>query len=136
MSTPAPKPPATFAELARLRDEGHAVELVEGEIVYKAMPHPKHGSAQAKLAAILDPFHRGGGGPRGPGGWWLMLEVEVLYAKSKEIFRHDACGFRRDRHPQRPDELPVTARADWVCEILSPTNARIDVVKKQRSLHR
>lgn len=122
-------------DLVRLRDEGHAVELVEGEIVYKAMPSPKHGRAQMRLGEILGPINRRGG-PRGPGGWWIMSEVEVSYAKTNEIFRHDACGFRRDRHERCPEETPVTARADWACEILSPTNARVDVVKKQRTLHR
>jgi Uma2 family endonuclease len=135
MSTPVKKRPATLEDLARLRDEGHAVELVEGEIVYKAMPSPEHGSAQAKIAALLDPFHRRGG-PKGPGGWWIMLEVEVFYAQTGETFRHDACGFRRDRHARRPEGPPIRERADWVCEVLSPSNARRDIVQKQRTMHR
>src|SRR5579859_1762630 len=135
MSTPVRRRNATLEDVARLRDEGHAVELVEGEIVHKALPSPGHGSAQAKIAAILDPFHRRGG-PKGPGGWWIMTEVEVLYAKTNEIFRHDACGFRRDRHASRPEGPPIRERADWACEVLSPTNARRDIVQKQRTLHR
>lgn len=135
MST-APKLQATLDELAYLRDRGHAVELIDGEIVYKAMPTPAHGSAQLKVGALLDGFNRGGGGPRGPGGWWLMTEVEVLYAQTREVFRHDLIGFRRDRHPSRPsNELPVQVRPDWACEVLSPSTARYDVVKKQRTLH-
>jgi len=130
----APKP-ATMAELARLRDAGRAVEIVDGEIVEKAMPSPEHGSAQAALAFLLGPF-RGGGGPERPGGWWLMTEVEVLYELDRQVYRHDAVGFRRDRHPSRPAGLPVTARPDWACEVLSTSTARVDTVKKQRVLHR
>ncbi len=126
---------ATFADLAALRDRGDAVELVDGEVVHKALPKPEHGGAQVKLSALLDPYHRRTGGPRGPGGWWLMTEVEVEYPKTGEVFRHDAVGFRRDRFPERPKGLPVRERPDWVCEILSPSTARRDIVQKQRTLH-
>jgi len=34
-----------------------------------------------------------------------MTEVEVLYAKTHEVFRHDLVGFRRDLHAQRPADL-------------------------------
>jgi Uma2 family endonuclease len=134
MSTPARRL-ASLDDLARLRDEGAAVELVGGEIVYKAQPTPAHGSAQRKLGAVLDGFDGRTGGPDGPGGWWLMVEVEVLYPKFREVFRHDALGFRRDEHPERPSEMPVRVRPDWVCEILSPSTARYDIVQKQRTLH-
>lgn len=127
--------PATLDELTQLRDQGHAVELIDGEIVYKAMPTPAHGDAQSRVNGVLHGFNRRGGGPRGPGGWWLMTEVEVLYGKTREVFRHDLVGFRRDAHPARPDDMPVKARPDWVCEILSPSTARYDVVSKQRTLH-
>lgn len=132
----APKvKPATLDELADLRDQGHVVELIDGEIAYKAMPTPEHGSPQLKFGELLGGFNRRGGGPKGPGGWWLMTEVEVLYARTTEVFRHDLVGFRRDLHPGRPTGLPVKVRPDWACEILSPSTARNDVVKKQRTLH-
>ncbi len=127
--------PASLDELAYLRDQGHVVELVDGEIVYKATPTPAHGKAQRKVGAVLDGFDGKKGGPRGPGGWWLMTEVEVLYARTTEVFRHDVVGFRRELHPALPNDLPVKARPDWACEILSPSTARNDVVKKQRTLH-
>lgn len=111
------------------------MELIDGEIVDKAAPLPEHGSAQLKLGELLGGFNRGGSGPAGPGGWWLMAEVEVLYPDTQEVFRHDLVGFRRDHHPARPSGVPVERRPDWVCEILSPTTARYDLVKKQRTLH-
>ncbi len=126
---------ASFEEMVVLRDRGLAVELVDGEIVHKAMPKPEHGGAQAALLGLLFPYHRRTGGPRGPGGWWLMAEVEVLYDRSSDVYRHDALGFRRDRIPSRPTSFPITERPDWVCEILSPATARYDVVRKQRTLH-
>jgi Uma2 family endonuclease len=110
------------------------VELIGGEIVRKASPSPAHGSSQIKLGAVLDAFNRRSGGPRGPGGWWLMAEVEVLYERAGDVYRHDALGFRRDRHPERPKGMPVRVRPDWACEILSPSTARYDVSQKQRTL--
>jgi Uma2 family endonuclease len=127
--------PATLDELAVLRDRGLAVELIDGEIVEKAMPKAEHGNAQGTLSGILHPFRRRAGGPRGPGGWWIMSEVEVLYPATSETFRHDLLGFRRERFPTAPTGMPVKDRPDWVAEILSPSTARYDVVKKQRTLH-
>lgn len=51
------------------------------------------------------------------------------------MFRHDAQGYRRDLWPDRPAGVPVDAVPQWVCEILSPSDAQIDLVKKQRTLH-
>ena len=124
----------TIAEVMRLVEQGHKVELIDGELVYKTAT-AGHGAAQFKIAAALDGFNRRSGGPRGPGGWWLMTEVEVLFAKTEEVFRPDAIGFRRELQPERPREWPVRARPDWVAEVLSPSTARYDVVKKQRTLH-
>ena len=31
--------------------------------------------------------------------------------------------------------MPVRQRPEWVCEILSKSTARVDLVKKQRTLH-
>ena len=133
----AVEPPrrATLDDLARLRDQGHAVELIDGEIVYKASPATEHGISQMKFGEVLAAFNRQVGGPRGPGGWWLVTEVDILYPQRSEVFRHDVSGFRRDLHPERPSGMPVKVRPDWACEILSPSTARYDVVKKSRTLH-
>jgi Uma2 family endonuclease len=121
-------------ELAALRDEGRRVELVDGEIVEKASPSPEHGDAQIGLGDALGPMRGRGGGGR-PGGWWLMTEVEVEYERG-QCYRHDAVGWRRERSATRPAGTPVVLRPDWVCEILSPSTARNDLVVKLRGLHR
>jgi len=95
---------------------------------------PEHGSAQFALSGILfSPFGSSRGG--GPGGWWLMTEVEVESTQA-EVFRHDLVGWRRERSPTRPRGRPVSLRPDWVCEILSESNASNDTVRKLRALHR
>jgi Uma2 family endonuclease len=125
---------ATIDDLMPLIERGEPFELVDGEIVRKASPDPVHGGTQAKLTELLGPLNRKPG-PRGPGGWWIMTEVDTRYALTSEVFRHDAQGYRRDLHPERPTGFPVSAVPQWVCEILSASNARVDLVKKQRSLH-
>jgi Uma2 family endonuclease len=64
-----------------------------------------------------------------------MTEVETYYEPA-HVYRHDIVGRRRTACPERPRELPVRTRPDWVCELLSPTNAANDLVKKHRTLHR
>jgi Uma2 family endonuclease len=131
MSASAPDV-ALLERLLQLTAEGRSVEIVAGEIVEKATPSPEHGIVQTGLGEVLAPFRRRGGGGGGPGGWWLMTEVEVAYPGG-DVYRHDAVGFRRDRHAKRPSGVPVTNRPDWVAEILSPSTARIDLVNKLRT---
>jgi Uma2 family endonuclease len=129
-----PRGLATAADLQSLLPE-RAAEIIDGEIVDKAMPSFAHGSAQARLSGALFAFQGPPGGPRGPGGWWLASEVDVEY-ESHQVYRHDAAGWRRDRAPQMPSGRPVRLRPDWVCEILSPSNAANDTIKKLRVLHK
>jgi len=135
MSAPNPlRRLATSSDLLALPDE-RAAEVVGGEIVEKATPSFEHGSAQSGLSGVLFGFRGPPGGPRGPGGWWLATEVEVEY-ENHETYRHDLVGWRRERILTKPSERPVRARPDWVCEVLSPSNAANDTVKKLRVLHR
>jgi Uma2 family endonuclease len=135
MSTATPsRPLATAADLLALPAD-RAAEIVGGELVEKAMPSFEHGSAQSGLSGVLFGFRGPAGGGPGPGGWWLATEVEVEY-ESHEAYRHDLVGWRRDRVATKPSERPVRVRPDWVCEILSPSNASNDTVKKLRVLHK
>ena len=126
---------ATLDDFLEQANRGRAVELIDGEIVQKVAPKPEHGTTQLAIGDVLGPFRRRPGGPHGPGGWWLMTETEILYSNG-DVFRHDASGFRRELHPERPAGFPDRARPDWVCEILSPSTARTDLVLKQRLLYR
>lgn len=119
---------ATAESLIALGDA--PFEVLAGELVRKADPSAEHGDAQAGLVATLrPPFHRHPGGPGGPGGWWILTEVEVELFPH-EIVRPDVVGWRRDRVPERPTGRPVRARPDWICEVLSSSNARTDLVDK------
>src|SRR5262245_36313827 len=85
------RPRATLAEFLAIPEEQRFHEIIDGEIVPKAMPGPKHSRSQRKLAAVVDPFdQRPGGPPERPGGWWILTEAEVLF--EGEPLRPDLAG--------------------------------------------
>jgi Uma2 family endonuclease len=111
-------------------------ELIGGDLTPKAAPSGEHGDAQAGVVlAVRGPYQRRPGGSGGPGGWWIATEVEVLLETS-DVVRPDVVGWRRERCPERPVGIPVKTRPDWICEVVSPTNATDDTVKKLRLHHR
>lgn len=109
-------------------------ELIEGVIVEKAAPSGAHGSAQAGVVGAILPAYQRRTGGGGPGGWWIATEVEVIL--DPEIVRPDVLGWRRERVPNRRTGFPVRDRPDWVCEVISPSNANVDTVQKLRLYHR
>jgi Uma2 family endonuclease len=134
MSLPARKL-ATVADLLAIREEDRFHEIVAGELVRKAAPSPRHGAAQVLVGSlVVRPYGRRSGG-RWPGGWWFATEVEVQL-EEHEVYRPDVAGWRRERMPELPADAVVTVRPDWVCEILSPSNTRNDLVKKLRIYQR
>ncbi len=99
------------------------------------MPSARHGGAQAGVVIqIGGPYGRRPGGRR-PGGWRFATETEILLADD-QIYRPDVVGWRRERLPELPAEVPVTVRPDWVCEVLSSSNPRNDLITKLRAYHR
>lgn len=105
-------------------------EFVDGQIIEKAMPLPRHGYAQRKIGAMLDDYD----GPEGkgrPGGWWIVADAEVDFPQLGRRFRPDLTGWRVERMPVPPEGVP-DLRPDWVCEIISPEKRRYDAVEKRR----
>ncbi len=108
-------------------------ELIDGELVEKAAPDFRHGDAQAGLLERLRPwFHRRTGGQR-PGGWWIVSEVDIEL--NGDGYRPDITGWRRERVLDAPRERPVRIRPDWICEIVSDSNATTDTIRKLRRYH-
>jgi Uma2 family endonuclease len=119
----------------RIAAEIPDAEVIHGAIVEKAAPSWDHGHSQITIGGVLGRRFGGRGGGRWPGGWWLGTEVDVEY-EPHELFRHDIVGWRRSRAPDRPGRRPVRLRPDWVCEILSPSNEKRDLVDKMQVLRR
>jgi Uma2 family endonuclease len=108
-------------------------EVVDGVVVEKAAPTFEHGSAQLELAAFVREIMRRDRG--GPHGWWFATGVEIEF-ESHEVYLPDVAGWRRDRVPTRPAGRPVRIRPDWVCEVLSPSTAKRDLVAKHHTFLR
>jgi Uma2 family endonuclease len=125
--------PKTIADWLALPDSAR-IELIDGEFVEKAAPTFEHGLAQGHtVGAISAVYNRRVGGPRGPGGWWIVTEVDVLL--DGRGYRPDIAGWRRERAPAPLRERPVALRPDWICEIVSDSNRTTDTVTKLRRYH-
>jgi Uma2 family endonuclease len=131
-----PPVPATIDDWLAIPEERRA-ELIDGRIIYQAMPGPVHGSVQGRLSAALNPYDRRRRDPEGPGGWWISLEVDMHLAGMG--CRPDLIGWERERHPRMP--VPnakglVTEVPGWICEVLSKSTASVDMGAKRAGYHR
>jgi Uma2 family endonuclease len=119
--------PATYDDLIKL--PAHVVgEILDGELHASPRPAPRHASASSGLGGALHgPFDRGRGGP---GGWRILDEPELHL--DPDIVVPDLAGWRRERLPRLPKEAFFSLAPDWVCEVLSPSTAALDRVKKLR----
>jgi Uma2 family endonuclease len=127
--------PATVDDLLAIPEAERFHEIIDGELVRKAMPSWRHGGAQFRLSTRLGGPYDRRSGRGGPGGWRFATEVEILF-EDTQVYRPDVIGWRRERLPGIPEEFPVTVQPDWVCEILSPSNPENDLFKKIRTYQR
>ncbi|MEM7243999.1 MAG: Uma2 family endonuclease [Acidobacteriota bacterium] len=101
-------------------------QIIEGELHATPRPAGDHGVFSSSLGSDLGtPFMRGRGGP---GGWWIIDEPELHLGSN--ILVPDLAGWRKSRLPVYPAGPHVDLAPDWVCEILSPSTAALDRVKK------
>jgi Uma2 family endonuclease len=113
---------ATYADLLALPPDVRA-EVIDGELVVAPSPSTLHQDTVGGIISELrSPFQLGRGGP---GGWRLILDVDVAFGPH-QILRPDIAGWRRERVPARPPERPVQLAPDWICEALSPGTAARD----------
>jgi Uma2 family endonuclease len=132
-ASPGPTPGTSIADWLAQPEEAR-LELIDGVLLAKAAPSFDHGRAQLVLGSRLgDQYDRRPGDPRGPGGWRIGSEIDVVM--DGRGYRPDLVGWRRDTLPGPPRARPVTARPDWICEIVSESNRATDTVTKVRRYH-
>jgi Uma2 family endonuclease len=101
-------------------------EIVNGRVVTHPRPAPAHAMASSLLGAdVATPFGRGRGGP----GGWLILDEPELHLGG-HVLVPDLAGWRRERMPELPKTAWFELAPDWICEVLSPSTARIDRIEK------
>jgi Uma2 family endonuclease len=108
--------------------EHKVAEILDGELVLSPRPALRHSRAASRLGTLLgNPFDRGRGGP---GGWTLLYEPDLHLGE--HVIVPDMGGWRLERLPSVPDAPWLDLAPDWVCEVLSPSTARIDRGRKLR----
>lgn len=105
-------------------------EILGGELVVSPRPWPRHARAASVLGALIGPPY--GLGRGGPGGWQILDEPELSLGIDRRFdpVVPDLAGWRLETMPSLPTTAQFHVRPDWVCEVLSPTNARRDRMLK------
>jgi Uma2 family endonuclease len=117
--------PATYDDLMQVPDIMVA-EIVDGELHASPRPAPRHANVASSLGVLIGgPYHHSRGGP---GGWWILDEPELHFGRN--VLVPDLAGWRRTRLPELPVAAYFSVVPDWVCEVLSPSTASLDRVKK------
>jgi Uma2 family endonuclease len=122
------KKPATYEDLVALPFP-YVGEIVGGELYASPRPAFAHTRAASVLGMKLGgPFDQG---IDGPGGWLILFEPELHFGA--EVLVPDFAAWRRERLPQAlgPRTPYFTLAPDWVCEVVSPSTARLDRTRKK-----
>jgi Uma2 family endonuclease len=118
---------ATYADLEAVPP--HLVaEILFGVLETHPRPMAPHSVAALSLGdELVGPFQKGRGGP---GGWVFMIEPQLHLGV--HVVVPDIAGWRRERLPRLPGTVGIMLAPDWVCEVLSPSTARVDRIVKAR----
>src|ERR1044071_1014262 len=102
-------------------------ELIDGVLRVSPRRAKPHALAASALGGeLIRPFRRGRGGP---GGWFILHEPELHF--DADVLVPDLAGWRCERMPVlTTDEPYFTLVPDWICEILSPSPAKLDRADK------
>ena len=116
---------ATYEDLLQV-PENMVAELIDGELFASPRPAGPHTNAASAVGAfVMPPFQFGRGGP---GGWWILDEPELHFARN--VLVPDLGGWPRERMPQFPQNHVFAIAPDWICEVVSPASGRLDRIRK------
>lgn len=124
-----PKPlPATWEDVVAAPAHMTA-ELIDGALHVQPRPRTRHGRVNKRILRAL----AGDDGLEDLPGWILDAEIELHLGQPDPrslVVVPDISGWRAERVPDYPDLTAVEVVPDWVCEVLSPSNARYDRLVK------
>lgn len=126
--------------------EHQVAQIIDGQLIVMPRPSPHHAWAGSGLGYdLIGPFQRGIGGP---GGWIILDEPEIHFPRARQVDRHghavkfskhvlvpDLAGWKSERLPTLPATNFFELAPDWLCEVLSPSTAGIDRIKKMPIYH-
>jgi len=117
--------PATYDDLVNL-PPNQVAEIVDGELHASPRPAPRHAHAEFVISGVLGPVF--GFGSDAPTGWRILPEPELHLGDN--VLVPDFAGWRHPRLTRLPDTAYIAVAPDWICEIVSPSTARLDRAKK------
>jgi Uma2 family endonuclease len=109
----------SYAEFARLPDDGNRYEVIDGELFVTPAPQPLHTLVGFKLATVLDAFV-----VRHGLGWVMPAPVDVLFGDGDYV-QPDVVFVRRENGESITDR-GIEVPPDLVVEVLSPSTALRD----------
>jgi Uma2 family endonuclease len=121
---------ATYDDLMKV-PEHMVAEIIDGELIASPRPASPHALAASGIGSdLFGRFNRPPGDPEAPGGWWILYEPELHLGP--DVIVPDLAGWGRARMPSLPNVAAFDLAPDWVCEVVSPSTARVDRVRKMR----
>jgi Uma2 family endonuclease len=127
----------TMAELAQVESlyqiieklpPNYVGEIVDGVLQAHPRPSARHGIVATRLAAAINSTYD----VAKPGGWWVIAEPEVHFARDQEVLVPDIAAWKRERLLDLPQNQRFEVVPDWVCEVLSPSKVDTDRKTKMR----
>ena len=119
--------PPTLADLDALAPDMKG-EIIEGVFYAMTKPRAFHQAMSGRIYRHVSSYFEGNQG--GPGGWWILPEPGIELPGTLEI-SPDVAGWKRERLPTLPKDAPLRLVPDWVCEVLSPSTLRHDLMIKK-----
>ena len=110
----------TWEEIMHLPEETRP-EIIDGYPFQKSAVKRGHAVTHGAIREALGPAMRLGLRD----GWLITIEEDVRLSPTAYV-RPDLAGWRLSRLAAGVDEWPTTQLPDWVCEVLSPSNAAYD----------
>ena len=127
---PTTRRKATYEDLLKV-PETLVAEILDGELYVTPRPASPHANAASGITGdVRGPFHREPDGPVQPGGWWILVEPELHLGA--DVVVPDVAGWRREKMPVLGNVAYFDQAPDWACEVVSPTTAGADRVRKMR----
>lgn len=125
MALELPKPPIGYAEYAAI-DDGNRYQLIEGELFMTPSPSQRHQRVLGQLyGAFFVHLREHGGGDV----FFAPFDVVLKASKPGTVVQPDLMFISNERH-ERLTEANVQGAPDLVVEVLSPSNARLDTIRK------
>ena len=105
------------------------LEILGGEQIVSPRPAVLHAKVTSRLLTlVMGPYELKQGGH---GGWYFLFEPELHVGPDPDIMIPDLAGWHLENVTSEMEKsISVKIAPDWVCEILSPSTAKVDYAKK------